>query len=623
MSSLIPLLSDLWVYPDTCNVYVLRDRNRALLIDLGSGDVLRHLPEIGVSKVEWVLYTHHHREQCQGHARLAGLNTKAAVPRLEADLFTDPASYFNQFSRYCVEAAPYARPPREPIPVDLRLQDGAAFDWGPYRFFCDHAPGHSPGMMVYRAEIAGRSVAFCGDLIRDGARLDTFYDSEWDYGFGAGMNALLRSVRLLKEARPEMLMPSHGNAPLSNAEATLSEMERKLTEFMPLYLRDWDMDENVFLSRRASAPTSVPGVRQVSPHLFSFVGNTLGHNCYALKSDSGRGLMVDAGIFLPNANDWLDEKLIAMREAFGLSGIDAVLVTHYHGDHVLQVPHLIERHGAQIWTHEAVVEPLLHPNRHNLTCPHTNYGLAADAVPVHRVLREGETLEWEEFRLQALHLPGQTEFAAGYYGEVDGQRVCFTGDNMFASPNRSGHDAFIARNRGILEEGYLKCADVLRKLNPDLLLGGHGQEIPHPRVQIERLRAWSVAFRQALVGLCPSSDYEYLIDPYWVEVVPHKLEVRPCQPTPATLALTNHRSEPSRMECAIHVPRGWSATPRSVTVEVPARERREIELTILCQNDEPSGWLPLTVDVTLNGERLGEKFDSRLRLTPGSHADET
>src|SRR5213593_3097280 len=55
----------LFAWSDTCNVYVLRDGDAALLIDLGDGSVLEHLGEIGVKRVEWVLFTHHHREQCQ------------------------------------------------------------------------------------------------------------------------------------------------------------------------------------------------------------------------------------------------------------------------------------------------------------------------------------------------------------------------------------------------------------------------------------------------------------------------------------------------------------------------------------------------------------------------------
>jgi len=60
------ILPDLYEWTDTCNVYVLRNGTAAILIDLGDGSVLEHLDEIGVLQVEWVLFTHHHREQCQG-----------------------------------------------------------------------------------------------------------------------------------------------------------------------------------------------------------------------------------------------------------------------------------------------------------------------------------------------------------------------------------------------------------------------------------------------------------------------------------------------------------------------------------------------------------------------------
>ena len=60
----------LYAWTDTCNVYVLKDGEATLLIDLGDGSVLDHLGEIGVKQVEWVLFTHHHREQCQGAPKL-------------------------------------------------------------------------------------------------------------------------------------------------------------------------------------------------------------------------------------------------------------------------------------------------------------------------------------------------------------------------------------------------------------------------------------------------------------------------------------------------------------------------------------------------------------------------
>ena len=59
----------LYRFEDTCNVYVVvdpQDTTRCVLIDFGSGACLDRLGEIGVSRVEWILHTHHHRDQAQG-----------------------------------------------------------------------------------------------------------------------------------------------------------------------------------------------------------------------------------------------------------------------------------------------------------------------------------------------------------------------------------------------------------------------------------------------------------------------------------------------------------------------------------------------------------------------------
>src|ERR1041384_1301795 len=88
-----PAIPDLYVWTDTCNVYVIRDGESALLIDLGDGSVLDHLSELGAKQVDWVLFTHHHREQCQGAPKLKDWNAKIGAPGAERDLFEQPARF--------------------------------------------------------------------------------------------------------------------------------------------------------------------------------------------------------------------------------------------------------------------------------------------------------------------------------------------------------------------------------------------------------------------------------------------------------------------------------------------------------------------------------------------------
>ncbi len=88
---------NLYRVSDVCNVYVIKSGDKALLIDSGDGRVLEVLKEIGVRKIDWVLHTHSHRDQCQGTPRLVEAGAEVAVPEKEERFFTDVQSFWNDF----------------------------------------------------------------------------------------------------------------------------------------------------------------------------------------------------------------------------------------------------------------------------------------------------------------------------------------------------------------------------------------------------------------------------------------------------------------------------------------------------------------------------------------------
>ena len=47
----------IFLFKDTCNVYVVKSGDEAVLIDFGSGRVMDYLSDIGVRKVTWVLHS--------------------------------------------------------------------------------------------------------------------------------------------------------------------------------------------------------------------------------------------------------------------------------------------------------------------------------------------------------------------------------------------------------------------------------------------------------------------------------------------------------------------------------------------------------------------------------------
>ena len=181
--NLVRLGTHLYRFTDTCNVYLLVDGEAGLLIDSGSGDVLDHLHHSGVRQIEWVLHTHHHRDQCWGASRVRAHGAKVAVPEYERHLF-DQAEVFWQnrrtFDNYNDRNTFFSI--GENIPVDATLYDYETFSWRGYRFFVLPAKGHTLGSSALIVEVDGQRLAFTGDLFAASGKLYQLHAMEYTYG---------------------------------------------------------------------------------------------------------------------------------------------------------------------------------------------------------------------------------------------------------------------------------------------------------------------------------------------------------------------------------------------------------------------------------------------------------
>ena len=235
---------DIYRWSDVCNVYAIKRGDSALLVDLGDGSVLSKLGEIGAARVEWVLFTHHHREQCQGAALLKGWEAKIAVPAAERAFFEQPLSFRKMRptleDAFSVYGASYVRPPIEPIHADRTFARMDDFVWQGLQFICLHAGGNSPGHMAYLLQTDDGWIAFAGDLMLENARMHTWYDTEWDYGFAKGIYELGNSAALVAGYDPAFLCPSHGSV-IPRARDQLLEYVAKLRKLAELYVRGYDI----------------------------------------------------------------------------------------------------------------------------------------------------------------------------------------------------------------------------------------------------------------------------------------------------------------------------------------------------------------------------------------------
>ncbi|MDX1944074.1 MAG: MBL fold metallo-hydrolase [Pirellulaceae bacterium] len=603
------------VHQDTCNVFALREGDSAILFNLGDGGILERLPASGIKNVEWVLFTDHHREQCQGIDHLDRAVTKLAAPQEEQPLFEMPLNYRKWrpalSDPHTVHGASYVRPPAAAIKLDRLLADGEVFRWRGHEITCLATTGHSPGGMSFVLRKEGQSCAFIGGLMHDGARMTNWYDTEWDYGFGKGLDALIASTERLRKENLAWAFPAHGPV-ISDAGRQLADYHRRLVEFRPDYLRGYPVKN---LTQRAKTdphtkPTAIPQIVQVTPHLYKFSNELAGKNFAILIADSGRGLLLDCGIF-PEL--LLHELVREMQTHLGLKSIDALWINHMHGDHFTLGAVLKKRYGTKIWTLDRIVDKVENPLRYDYCALITSYNPEFTGLAVDRPLKDGEIVEWEGLKLHIDWMPGQTEFGNCLWLDVDGKRVAFTGDNLFGDPSdpeQNGHEAVVARNSAILEEGYLLGSKYLRDLKPDIVMGAHNVLMANPAAFLDRYHEWAQRIIVRYRELLPDPNYEYQFDPFWVSAYPYRVDLQTERTQEVTITVRNFRDRPQRHHVRLKLPPGIAAEPAVLEGIVGPKSRARFTVRLSADPSHvPAGVQMIPLDITLDGERYGERFD--------------
>ena len=126
---------------------LVRDGSRGLLIDFGSGKILDYLPGLGISKVDSILHTHHHRDQCQGDYKAVERSIPIVVPAHELHLFADAENFWRNrrvFHLYYVRND--FNTLTENIPAASVLRDYGTFRWNNRDIFVLPTPGHTSGL---------------------------------------------------------------------------------------------------------------------------------------------------------------------------------------------------------------------------------------------------------------------------------------------------------------------------------------------------------------------------------------------------------------------------------------------------------------------------------------------
>ena len=580
------LSEHLYRFADTCSIYIIVDGDEALLIDAGSGAVAGALAETGAAGVEWVLHTHHHRDQCAGTPALAAAGARVAVPEHERHLFEEAELFWRTRRVYdnYDDRNTFFTAARD-VAVDAVLEDYETFTWRGYRFEVVPAKGHTRGSSMLIATIDGQRVAFTGDLMSAGGRLYQLHAMEYAYGGMEGIAFTIESIDALARLGVQTAYPSHGDE-ISDVAGDIARLRRRLADCVALGNAVRVAGAKMDLPASHFLPDS--RLQPLSRHLL-WGGPWTCSNFYVVLSDSGKAMFVDYGHSLAThmhvgaeqhgqeSMRFVAHHLEELREDYGVTGFDLVVPTHIHDDHTCGIPYLQRHHGTRCWALGEVAQVLEAPAAWASTpCTHPR------PIRIDRHLHDGESFAWEEYRFDIYHAPGQTEFHSVYAGLIDGRRVAFTGDNFFvADVLRAGmtitkpYQTTVMRNSFQLGM-HRRCAEVMRRVDPELICPGHRDVIDCSKQQLDEYADFIARKERAFRNLV-AEPADHYVDLFWARLLPYLATVEPGGSVDYRLMLRNNLERDATYTAELDPPPGWSAGA-AASVRLRAGERGEVAL---------------------------------------------
>ncbi len=594
------LSDNLFLLEDTCNVYLIRRGDRGLLVDFGSGKILDFLNDLGVTRVEWILHTHHHRDQAQGDPLAVAQRVPIAVPEHERQFFEAVENFWRNrriFELYDMKNDFFSL--TQNVPVAALLRDYATFRWGDIEIFVQPTPGHTPGSITLVCDVDGKKTAFSGDLMHSAGKVQTLYDLQYYYQEHEGVDLSIYSLTELAKLKPDLLCPSHGR-PVPDPLPGMEQLSQKL--------RDWHH------YWYAHPPTSDYEPYAVTPHLIANTDTT--SSFYAIVSDSGKTLFVDYGsaswtffqVFTRYVGTFdrmrfVEHSIEKIRARYGMKSIDVAMPSHMHDDHVNGFPYLARRYDTKIWCYENMVDILENPRMLNVGC------ILGEPIKVDRSFRNKETFKWEEFEFTVVHSPGHTNYQMAMFATIDGARVVFSGDAFFNDPDHANslRHNLIYRNE-VKSGDHLKSIRNVLEFEPNLIAPGHGRPFLVDREAALNFEARAKKQDAFFSDLIADPDPNMGVDPSWIRISPYQMMVLPGQSKRVEVHVRNYRPRRVQITGMFILPEGWRASPAKISLAVDAKSEAKTDATISI----PANWsnplsrVAIALDVLADDKYLGQ-----------------
>ncbi|MAF10417.1 hypothetical protein CMK11_08195 [Candidatus Poribacteria bacterium] len=547
--------------------------------------------------VQQVALTHYHRDQSVGLSDLAAAGARVCVPDGERALFEDVEQHWGDPAHrwHLYDDHPFPPVRVASVPVAESYADGSKFARGDSRVTVLHTPGHTDGSVSYVVDDDGCRVAFVGDVLCEGGRLWDIHSLQKgeeglsDYhGFLGARGELAGSLERLREAAPDVIVPSHGGIihdPQAAIATLLARLEAcydqyasvsALRYYFPRMFTQFDGRDDHMPIRDVIDP----------PPFMRHVGTS-----WVVVSDNREAYVMDCGS--PRVLESLEE----MSAAGEVDEVTGLWITHYHDDHVDEIPAFQAAHECVTRADAAVADVVTRPTAHRIPC------ISPSVARVDHVTAEGESWEWNEFRMTAYHFPGQTYYHGGLFVEGHGVRLFFSGDSF----TPGGMDDYCAMNRNLLGSGlgYDRCLALLEALEPTHIFNCHvDRAFDFTNAQMHQMRANLQARQEAFGDLCAWEHVNYGLDMHWVRCDPYEQRVAAGDTATACVCVTNHSDDARVVRARLETPSGWPALSWA-SATIPAGTDGSVPFRIPVPAGASPGRYVLPADITYHGRPLG------------------
>lgn len=534
----------LFRFEDSCAVYAIIGEGGAVVVNAGTGAWLDRKSELPAS-VQAVFCTHHFRDHTQGAGRASREGIRIAAPYWERELFADARGHFARRETYIIYDNIWdLYGPIDDIPVDTWLMDWDRVRVAGVELTVVPTPGVTPGAVSLGAEVDGKLVLFCGELIHSPGKLARVAPLQYNYNDLPGALSLAASIEDVLSFGPAALAPSLGPEVIESPVAALSKLQdalRAMVAGRPGYVQ-------------ALGAVSGDGIDRVTEHLYKSRHSVA--SSYFLISEDGAAMAIDygyhglvfqgAGYPFPRNRRSRLHGLSALHSELGIDGIDTVLVTHFHDDHVAGIPLLQRLYGTRCWAGENFASILENPEGYAFPCTWPE--------PIDVVAKPLETpIRWKEYEIVLHPMSGHTRFSTAIEIGVDGEKVLATGDQYFLQDHDPSGNAPAMHNHvyrnGATIDSFAESQRMLDAVSPTVVLPGHGDAYRFTESIRRRFADYSAQYESMHRRILPLHEPIFEVDgraawlePYRTRLdsateIEYTVHVRNPYPTDATLYL--------------------------------------------------------------------------------------